>query len=151
MERTELDLTVEDHQKAFTEVSFLLEMLTNAINQTVGNSTPSLGISAGKQMGKKLPVYLVDPSLELVLAALSERLDAGFEFDHNCDASGANLEVTRCAIRDVCASRGLELGGELCKMFHYYLSGMAAELLKRPVRAGEFQAGESCTIRLNAK
>jgi hypothetical protein len=150
--KTELTATLEDHNKAFTEVSFLLEMLTSAVKDVVGNSTPSLGINAGRQMGKKLSIYLTNPTLEKVLKDLTKRLESGFKIGFKCDDAGAELGIEKCAIREVCATRKLQLGGELCQMFHYYLSGMTTELLGKPVRSGAIKADAAkCTARLDAK
>jgi len=152
MERTELTLTLEDHEKAFTEASFLLEMLVRTIGEVVGRSSASLGTNAGRHMARKLPVRLEDVTPAVALAAVTQRLSDGFELAFACDDTGADMTVGRCALRDVCERRNLELGGELCRMFHSYLGGMTAELLGgRPVRAGEPAAGGTCTFRLDIK
>jgi hypothetical protein len=41
----ELTQTMEDHDKAFVEVSFLLEMIVDTIAAFVGKSTPSLAVA----------------------------------------------------------------------------------------------------------
>lgn len=152
MERTELTLTLEDHEKAFTEASFLLEMLVRTIGEVVGRSSASLGTNAGRHMARKLPVRLENPTPEMALDVVTRRLSDGFEVVYACDDTGADMTVRRCALRDVCGRRDLELGGELCRMFHAYLGGMTAELLGgRPVRAGEPAAGDTCTFRLDIK
>ena len=149
--RTELDATLEDHEKAFVEMCFLLDVLTGTIGHVVGKSTASLGISAGRYMAKRMPIYLDDPSLQEALDALAERMKGGFDFSASCDDAGADVGVGRCAIREVCKTRGTELGGDLCQMFHYYLAGLAAEMLHRPVRASAGTTGESCSVRLDSK
>ena len=149
-DRSELSLTVEDHDKAFTEVCFLLEVLVNALGELVGKSTPTLGVTAGRHMGKKLPIYLTDPDVETVLKAIAERMASGWGMEIKADGKGADVKFGKCAIRDVCKNRSLELGGELCQMFHYYLSGMAAELYGKPVRATIKSAGDSCDTRMDS-
>jgi len=147
---TELETNLEDHDSAFTEVSFLLEVLTGTISDVIGQSMPSLAVNAGRQMGKKLPVYLPEPSLELVLETLQKRLYEGFRIDFSVNDKVAELEIGRCAIREVCHERKIELGGELCQMLHYYWSGMLAQLLGCPVRATGCKAGEICSLRMEA-
>ncbi len=147
---TELSTTLEEHESAFTEICFLLEVLTASINEVVGQSMPSLAVNAGREMGKKLPVHLEDPDLDKVLAALAARLDEGFEIEFRVEGKAAQLQVGRCAIREVCENRGLEIGGDLCKMLHHYWAGMLAQLLGRPVRAGKFRAGTDCSIELKS-
>ena len=58
---SELQTTLDDHQTAFTEISFILEVLSQTIGQVVGQSSASLAISAGKFMAKKMPIYLENP------------------------------------------------------------------------------------------
>lgn len=152
IERSELTATLDDHQKAFTEVCFLLEVLNDTISQVIGQSTASVGIAAGRHMAKKMPIYLVNPTLEDVLAALVKRLDNGFAISFGGTDKGASIDIGRCAIRDVCQNRQLDLGGQLCTMFHHYLAGMTAEFLGKPVRAGAIAAGpDQCTFPLEAK
>jgi hypothetical protein len=148
IERSELKLSETDYKAAFTEVSFLLGTLVATINQVVGDSTPTLGTSAGRHMARRLPISLAKPTLATVLEALVKQMDAGFEFKFVCDDTGADVTFGRCGLRDVCANRKLELGGDLCKMFHYYHGGMASELLGRPVRETLKSSGASCTARL---
>jgi len=152
IERTELTATLDEHQKAFTEVSFLLDVLAETITQVVGNSTASLGISAGKHMAKKMPIYLDKPSFEEVLTALIQKMQNGFEITFQRDEGGASLEFGRCSIGDVCENRSLERGGKLCSLFHYYFAGMCAELYGKPVRASKAAAGsDKCSLRLDAR
>ncbi len=152
MERPELTLTLDDHKKAFTEISFLVEMLVKTIEDVVGRSSASLGTQAGRHMAKKIPVYLAEPTPDAVLGALARTMHDGFELTYTADNAGADLNVGRCALREVCRQRDLQLGGELCKMFHSYLGGMTAELLGgRPVRAQEATVGETCSFHLDIK
>ncbi len=151
-DRAELRLTVEDHDKAFTEISFLLDIFVNAIGDIVNKSGPALGIAAGRHMGRKLPVYLADPKMETVLEAVAKRLASGFAIEYKCDGSSADVGIARCAIRDVCAARKIKVGGAMCRMFHYYLAGIATELLGgRAVRATEATVGDRCAFRLEAR
>ena len=147
----ELELTLEDHQRALTEVSFLLEMLVRTAGEVVGRSMPSLGTNAGRQMGRKLPVAPVKPEPAAVLRVVAESLAAGFAIAGECNGSGADLRIERCVVRDVCRQQGLELGGELCKAFHYYLAGMMAQLLGKPARPGAVGAGPTCTLRMEVQ
>ena len=147
----ELELTLEDHQSAFTEVSFLLEVLVRTAGEVVGKSLPALGANAGRHMGRKLPVHLDRPDLAAAERAVAGRLGAGFDIQGACAGQGADLTIGRCALREVCRSRGLEVGGELCRVFHHYHAGMIAQLLGRPVRAGAVQAGDPCSVHLDAQ
>ncbi len=151
-DRAELALTVEDHDKAFTETCFLLDIFVNAIGDVVNKSGPALGLAAGRHMGKKLPVYLADPDMGTVLEAVARRLQSGFAIEFKCSGSGADVAIARCAIRDVCATRKIKVGGEICRMFHYYLAGIATELLGgRAVKATDATVRDRCTFRLESR
>lgn len=148
---TELDLTVEEHDKAFTEVSFLLEIFIETMEALSGSGAPSVGMSAGRQMGKKLPIYLHEPKLDEAIAAVNKKLESGFDVELNCTDLNAELKVGRCAIRDVCKRRGQEVGGELCKMFHYYHAGIVSEVYGKPVRPRIVDAAETCSFEMKAR
>lgn len=149
-ESAELQLTLEDHEKAFTEVSFLLEILVRTAGAVLGKSTPSLGINAGRAMGRKLPIDLSEQTLEAVVAALARQMSAGYQIESRVSGAAAELTFSRCAVREVCKNRQIPLGSDLCKMFHYYVAGMAAQLLGKPVRSGALTAGDAtCTARLD--
>ena len=77
-------------------------------------------------------------------------MEAGFEMKYNPTNGSSEATFGRCAIREVCKNRGLELGGDLCQTFHYYLGGMSAELLGKPVRLRDLEPGESCTLNLRS-
>jgi hypothetical protein len=143
--------TAAEHQQAFTEVSFLLEMLVRTAGVVVGKSTPSLGTNAGRHAARKLPVVLDAPTLETALGAVTGALRSGFEIAATCTPGTAELAFARCVLRDVCRERGLPLDGELCRMFHYHLAGMTAQLLGKAVRPGAVSAGDTCTLRLEAQ
>jgi len=147
----ELSLTLQDHEKALTEISFLLEILVTTAGEVVGKSTPSLGINAGRHMARKLPLDLAAPDLDEVLTALAQQMAAGYEIQSRLSERGADVDFGRCAIREVCKNRQLPLGGDLCKMFHSYFCGMTAQLLGKPVRVGSIRADvERCTVELQA-
>ena len=148
-DRTELTLAQGDYDKAFTEVSFLLDVLTRTIGQVVGSASTSMAVSAGRHMAKKLPLALGSSvQLEDALAALQDRLEAGFDITFSCTNGKADLKVGRCAVREVCSDRGMEIGGELCVMLHNFWAGMLAELHGVPVRSKGFTAGDTCTISM---
>ncbi len=66
----ELTLAPEDYDKAFTEVSFLLDMLIETITAFVGKSTPALGVASGRKMALNMPVLMVQHNVFLALAVV---------------------------------------------------------------------------------
>jgi hypothetical protein len=141
--------TLEDHRRAFTEVSFLLDAFAVTLIDIMGGATVSVGRSAGRQMARKLPDYLPEPTLETVLDTLADRLRKGFDMTYERGDDGEmTVAFERCAIRQVCEARGKPVGGDLCRIFRNYLDGVVCELLARPARSTVISCGESCRIRL---
>jgi hypothetical protein len=147
----ELGLTLEDHRQAFEEVSFLLEIFATTVHDLMGGATDSVGRIAGREMAKKLPLYIPNPTLEDVLAQVAGRMEKGFEIRFTSSGGGADLTFERCALRDVCRVRGLALGGPLCSLFRSYLDGLVNELVYRPVKSRIISTGERCELRLEVR
>lgn len=149
IETSELQLTAEDHDKAFIEVCFLLDMFVETIEQFVGKSTPSLAVAAGRKMAKNMPVYLKDPTPE---AALSELVRVfkiqQLEVEGEMQGNEANLTMHHCPIGSVCKERRMEMDGLACQMFHYYVAGILAEFTGRPARPKTISTGETCNFKL---
>ncbi len=146
---SELTLTSEDYDKAFTEVSFLLDMLVETITAFVGKSTPALGVASGRKMAINMPVHMTEktPTLaldELVRVLRIQRLDIGAQLL----GTEAVVSMHDCPIGSVCRNRKMELGGEICQMFHYYLAGIVAELSGCPARPKTLTVGDNCTFSL---
>ncbi len=139
-----LDLTPEDYQKATVEVAFLLDAFASTIDNIMGGNTAPVGRIAGRDTAKKLPLELVDPSLQEIVAALAEQMQAGFEFR----LEGDRLSFGSCILRDMCALRKIPTGGALCHLFHSYFDGIVNGLLCRPVKSSIESVGEACALRI---
>jgi len=149
--RSELNLTAEDHQKAFTEVSFLMEIFIHTIKDLVGGGTAGVARNAGRNMAKKLPIYLEKPLFGQAVDGVLEQMDQGFEIQARTQDKMATLEFGRCPIRDVCRNRNQEPGGELCQVFHGFLGGIVNEVYGKPVRTSKLEASTTrCQCRLEA-
>ena len=147
----EAALTLDDHQQAFTEVSFLLDIFAATIDSLMGGATVSVGRIAGRQMARNLPLYLPNPQLPDVLAALAEHMRAGFEISFHCTGATAELTFGHCVIRDVCHTRNLPLGGELCRLFHHYTDGLVNELCLRPAKSALESGSDTCRAQLEIR
>ena len=151
IETGELQLTAEDHEKAFTEVSFLLEIFADTITDLMGGATATVGRIAGRHIAEKLPFYLPNPTTEAVLEALVQHMRDGYQITYTCDPEGADLTFGHCAICDVCRARNQELGGDLCKMFHYSIGGIVNQLMDKPVKGSIEKTGDTCVSRLTIR
>ena len=149
IETSELQLTVEDHDKAFIEVCFLLDMFVDTIEQFVGKSTPSLAVAAGRKMAANMPIHLTDPTPENALSELVRVFTIQqMEIKGKMDSGAAVIEISHCPIRDVCINRNMEIDGSACQMFHYYVAGIMAELTGKPTRPTTISTGETCSFKL---
>jgi hypothetical protein len=149
IETAELQLTGEDHDKAFIEVCFLLDMFVDTIEKFVGKSTPSLAVAAGRKMAANMPIHLDDPVPEKALSELVrvftiQQMDIAGEMQGN----EAVITLNRCPIGAVCRERKMELDGSACQMFHYYIAGIMAEFTGRPARPKTVSVGDACTFKL---
>lgn len=146
---TELHLTIDDYDKAFTEVSFLLDMFVDTIETFVGRSTPSLAVAAGRKMANNMPIHLLEATPENALDELVRvfRIQQ-MEIDGHFANGEAVMTLNHCPIRSVCLQRNMALDGQVCQMFHYYVAGIMAELAGCPARPKTIETGEKCTFKL---
>jgi hypothetical protein len=146
---SELTLTSDDYDKAFTEVSFLLDMFIETIVTFVGKSTPSLAVAAGRKMAANLPIHLTENTAEAALGELVRVFRTQqMELDGRVEDGQALISLNECPIGSVCKNREMEIGGQACQMFHYYIAGIMAELTGRPARPKTIETGEKCLFSL---
>ncbi len=146
------DLTAEDHSHAMAEVAFLVDAFAHTIDNVMGGTTGPVGRIAGRDMAKKLPIHLVEPSLPETLEVLSARMRAGFDFTvTSVEGQRADSTVSACFVRDLCAQSGKPPGGAVCKLYHAYFDGIVDELMHRPVKSELVSVGESCRVRTVAQ
>jgi hypothetical protein len=138
-----LELTPEDYQKAYVEVAFLLDAFASTIDNIMGGKTAPVGRIAGRDTARKLPLDLSEPTLEEVITALSEQMQAGFEFSLDQDT----LLFKKCILREMCRLRNIEPGAALCRLFHAYFDGIANGLLCRPVKSKIISVGDECRLQ----
>lgn len=143
--------TVAEHQAAFGEVAFLLDMFARTIDDLMGGATVTVGRTAGREAGKKLPVYVPNPTLDSVLPCVADQLKRGWDIHFERTPGGAAIQFERCAIRAACESRGQQPGGALCALFHSYFDGIVNELTFRPTRSTIESAGPSCRVLLQTR
>ncbi len=144
-------LTVEEHRQAFTEVSFLLDIFASTVHDLMGGAVAPVGRAAGRQMARKLPVYLPSPSLDTALSAVAGQFRKGFEFGAERNARGVSLRFSRCAVREACASRGVRPGGDMCTLFHACFDGVVNELSCHPTKSRIADAGDTCEILMEVR
>ncbi len=146
---SELQLTSEDHDKAFNEVCFLLDMFVGTIEKFIGKSTPSLAVAAGRKMAKNMPIFLDEKTTEKALSELIRVFTIQqMEIKGEMQGNEAEISISHCPIGSVCQERGMAVDGSACQMFHYYIAGIMAEFTGRPARPKTITTGETCTFKL---
>lgn len=144
-------VTLDDHVNAATEVAFLLDIFAATVDNVMGGATASVGRIAGREMARKLPVHLTNPTLDEVVAILNSRMEAGYRFRLEGDGTERTLLFDHCVLREVCAKRGLTMGTALCRLFHAYLDGILNELICRPVKSEVVSCGDQCRLTLRTQ
>ena len=147
-----VELTAADHENAMKEVAFLVDAFASTIDNVMGGATGPVGRNAGRDMAKKLPLHLGDPSLAETLSVLNERMKSGVDLTVvSANANEAETLVGKCFIREICTGSGKESGGAACKLYHAYFDGIVNELMHRPVKSEIAEIGPSCRIRTVAQ
>lgn len=145
-----METTLEDHTTALNEVSFLMDIFASTIDNIMGGATAPVGRIAGREMARKLPINLDNPTLNEALALLAPRMKSGFDFSLEGEGAGAELVFKHCALREVCSLRGLQTGTALCHLFHSYFDGIINELICRPVKT-EIKSCAGAQCRMNIR
>jgi hypothetical protein len=148
---TLMGLTMDDHQKAFTEVAFLIDIFTSTIDNIMGGATASVGRIAGRDTAKKYPIFLDNPSLSEAMEVIADRMKSGFAISLEAADDDSTILFDRCILRDICELRGIEKGNAMCKLFHAYFDGVVNELISRPVKSEIAESGQQCRIRIKTQ
>ena len=101
-------------------------------------------------VGRGLELLLAEPhptpALALVaelglLSAISPELEWTdevqsmlMEIEGQLNGNQAAITLHHCPIRSVCLLRKMEIDGQICQMFHYYMAGILAEIAGCPAR-----------------
>ena len=144
--KNETELTKDDYNSAHIEVSFLLNMLSQTITHVIGKASGVVGITAGRESAKRIPVFFENSNLSDITKEIESYLKGGFDLKLQETNEGYTLNVNKCEIRNVCEREGIEIGGDLCNYFHNYINGMIVEFSKKKLQVKTKQAGKSCVI-----
>lgn len=156
MTTTQIPDTIPDeaaHRMAFTEVSFLLDIFASTIEELMGGATASVGRIAGRELARKLPIDVPAANRMEIIRQVAAHFNNGYDIrTGNIESENdAMIQFGNCAIREVCTSRQMPLGGELCHLFHYYFDGVINELVKCPVKSEVTPADNVCHCHMRFK
>ncbi|NVN89841.1 MAG: 4Fe-4S binding protein [Desulfuromonadales bacterium] len=143
----------QDKQKwenALTDLGVRLLSIASVFKQTVGSGLPAVGTLAGRTLAGQLPRYQKCHSLEEALQLASEQFAPAWEVESKLEGTDKlTIKVKGCFVRELCQREQIELGGELCALFFYYLNGYISKMGTARLRLMKTERGPSgCVYEL---
>lgn len=134
----------EQWEKALTDLGVRLLSIASVFKQTVGSGLPAVGTLAGRTLAGQLPRYRQCGSIEEALQLAREQFAPTWEIEPRLEGEDRLfIEVKNCFVRDLCQREKIELGGELCTLFFYYLNGYISKMGNARLRLTKAERGES--------
>ncbi len=135
---------------ALSDLGVRLLSVAAVFRQTLGTGLPAVGTLAGRTLAARLPRYRPCDSLHDALRLASEEFAPAWEIDTKRDGDDKlTIQVNACFVRDLCAGEEIPLGGELCTLFFYYLSGYISKMGNARLRLMNAERGASrCVYQL---
>ena len=119
----------EQWDNALTDLGVRLLSVAAVFKQTLGTGLPAVGTLAGRTLAGRLPRYRSCNSLEEALQSAREEFAPAWEIDAKTEGDDKlSIQVKGCFVRDLCNKEKISLGGELCTLFFYYLSGYICKM-----------------------
>jgi L-aspartate semialdehyde sulfurtransferase ferredoxin len=132
----------EQWEKALTDLGVRLLSIASVFKQTVGSGLPAVGTLAGRTLACQLPRYQVCRSLEEALQLAHDQFMPAWEIESRLEGTDKlTIEVKGCFVRELCQRESIDLGGELCTLFFYYLTGYIAKMGNARLRLMKSERG----------
>ncbi len=140
----------KDHiQKAIDDLGIRLLSVTSVLKQTLGQSLPSVGTTAGMSLASQLPRYQQPRSVDDALKLAATIFSPAWDLKLDAGKDGITVTVSNCFVRDVCVRAHLELGGDICKLFSNYFTGLLGKISpQRPRLMNVAPSSKSCVYTL---
>jgi L-aspartate semialdehyde sulfurtransferase ferredoxin len=140
----------KDHiQKAIDDLGIRLLSVASVLKQTLGSSLPSVGTMAGMSLASQLPRYQPPQSLDEALTLAKTIFSPAWNMKMDQGKDGLTITISDCFVRDVCTRGSIELGGDICKLFSNYFTGLLSKLSpQRPRLTSVAPSPESCVYAL---
>ena len=140
----------EQWEKALTDLGVRLLSVASVFRQTVGSGLPAIGTLAGQTLAGQLPRYQTCSTLEEALDLAREQFAPAWEIESRLDSTDMlTIAVKGCFVRELCQKEKIDLGGELCTLFFYYLSGYISKMGHARLRLMKAERGAgSCVYEL---
>jgi ferredoxin len=116
-------------ERALTDLGVRLLSIASVFKQTLGSGLPAVGTLAGRTLAGQLPRYQKCGDLGEALLLAREQFAPTWEIESRLEGSDKlTIKVNGCFVRDLCQREGIDLGGELCILFFYYLAGYVGKM-----------------------
>ena len=137
----------EKWEQALTDLGVRLLSIASVFKQTVGSGLPAVGTLAGRTLAGQLPRYKVCASLEDALELACEQFSPTWEIEPRFEGEDKLIiKVKDCFVRKLCQREKIELGGELCTLFFYYMNGYISKLGNARLRLMKTERGENSCV-----
>lgn len=134
-------------ENALSDLGVRLLSVAAVFRQTLGTGLPAVGTLAGRTLAGRLPRYRPCDSLNDALQLARDEFAPAWEIDTKTEGDDRLvIQVTGCFVRDLCAGENIPLGGELCTLFYYYLSGYISKMGNTRLRLMDAERSESCCV-----
>ncbi len=140
----------EKWEKALIDLGVRLLSIASVFRQTVGSGLPAVGTLAGRTLAGQLPRYHACASLEEALNLTRDQFAPAWEMDFKAEGEDRLIiSINGCFVRELCQREKIELGGDLCTLFFYYLSGYIARMGNARLRLMNAERGTtSCSYEM---
>lgn len=137
----------ERWEKALTDLGVRLLSIASVFKQTVGSGLPAIGTLAGRTLARQLPRYQACRSLDEALELARDQFAPAWDIDSRVDGKDRLIiEVKGCFVRELCQRERIDLGGELCTLFFYYLTGYIARMGNARLRLMKADRGAASCV-----
>jgi 2-oxoglutarate ferredoxin oxidoreductase subunit delta len=130
MNTTTRDLTEDDWEEAYKDVSMTLVSLAAAIEKDIGLGMGALGYQAGKRAVRHIPEIFEEQDLKKRLERLKKRFQDSFNFNFDIKGNGEiRFTFAPCSLSQIVKNNTQEKIGKaiLCQLFHYFWAGLISE------------------------
>jgi L-aspartate semialdehyde sulfurtransferase ferredoxin len=135
----------EKWEKALVDLGVRLLSIASVFRQTVGSGLPAVGTLAGRTLAGQLPRYRSCGSLEEALILARDQFAPAWEMDFKAEGEDRLIiNIKGCFVRELCQREKIDLGGDLCTLFFYYLSGYTARIGNARLRLMKAERGATC-------
>ena len=134
---------------AMGDLGVRLRSVGAVLKDIVGTGLAPVGMMAGRALATQLPRYQPPSSLDEALELAKREFAPAWELGFQQGEGTLRVDVGACAVRELCTSEKIPLGGELCVLFFHYMAGYLNRMAKTQLRLGSAQrAADRCAYEV---